>query len=101
MLTGTLGNDEGLMSGRIIDRIDLPDNAGSVVLYDWEDMRDGGNLVRRNSDDEVLWRAAPPMKGMQDCFTAISWDGKVLIANTWSCYRIGVNLQNGATTFLG
>jgi hypothetical protein len=88
------------MSGRVINRVDLPENAGSVVLYDWDDMRDGYNLVRLDLEGDILWRAAPPMKGMQDCFIGICWDGKDLIANTWSSYRVSVNLQNGAITVL-
>ncbi|WFU06284.1 hypothetical protein QA648_24560 (plasmid) [Rhizobium sp. CB3171] len=99
-IAGTLRNDEALMSGRVLNHVDLPKNGGSIVLYDWSDMGDSYNLVRLDLEGNILWKAAPPIKSVPDCFTEISWDGKDLIANTWSCYRIGVDLQSGATTVL-
>jgi len=90
------------MSAQIIDRVELPDEAGSIVLCDWmsDDMKDGRNLVKVDREGGVLWRAAPPTTGMQDCFTRIRWDGQTLTANTWSGYRVNVGLQNGSVTAL-
>lgn len=84
------------MSGQVMDRVDLPDNAGSIVLYDWmaEDVRDGRNLMRVDPDGNILWKASPPT-GKQDCFTRLQWDGHTLTANTWSCYRVKVDPQSG------
>jgi len=90
------------MSGQVIDRVDLPDKAGSIVLYDWmsEEVKDGQNLLRIDPEGGVLWRAKPPTTGMQDCFVQVRWDGQKLTANTWSCYRVNVNLQDGGVTVL-
>ena len=90
------------MSGQVIDRVDLADGAGSIVLYDWmaEEVKGGRNLVRVDADGNVLWKAAPPTNGMQDCFTRMLWDGRSLTANTWSCYRVSVDPQTGNVTVL-
>jgi len=90
------------MPGQPIVRIDLPDNAGSLLLYDWmtEEVKDGRNLMRVDSEGTVLWRASPPQTGVGDCFTHMGWDGHTLTANTWSCYRVAVNLDSGSVTVL-
>lgn len=90
------------MSGQVIDRVDLADEAGSIMLYDWmaEDVKDGRNLTRVDADGNILWKALPPTTGMQDCFTRMHWDGETLTANTWSCHRVSVDLQNGDVTVL-
>jgi hypothetical protein len=90
------------VSGKIIDRIDLGERVGSIVLYDWmaEAVKDGRNLMRIDAEGKILWKASPPTKGSQDCFTCIRWDGRALTANTWSCYRVGVRIENGEVTVL-
>lgn len=90
------------MSGLVIDRIDLPDDAASIVLYDWAagEVRDGRNLVRVDREGRIVWKAAPPTTGMQDCFTAMQWDGEALTAHTWSCYLVRIDPKNGDVTVL-
>ncbi|RXF73014.1 hypothetical protein EK403_12830 [Hansschlegelia zhihuaiae] len=90
------------MSGPVIDRVNLADKAGSILLYDWmaEDVKDGRNLMRVDIKGNVLWKASPPTTGMQDCFTHVQWDGRALTANTWSCYHAGVDLENDEVTVL-
>ena len=90
------------MSGQIIDRVDLADEGGSIVLYDWmaEEVSDGRNLIRVGPKGNILWKASPPTTGMQDCFTHMQWDGQTLTANTWSCYRVGIDPQSGDVTVL-
>ncbi len=70
------------------------------LLYDWmaEEVKDGRNLMRVDAAGQILWKASPPDK--QDCFTRIEWDGQALTANTWSCYRVAVDLENGEVTVL-
>lgn len=90
------------MSGLVIDRVDLAGEAGSIVLYNWmaEDVKDGRNLMRVDAEGNVLWKASPPTNGTQDCFTRMQWDGRGLTANTWSCYRVSVDPENGKVTVL-
>lgn len=89
------------MSEHIKKRIDLPDLAGSIVLCDWmaEEVKDGQNLMRIDAGGRVLWKAKPP-QGKPDCFTGVDWDGRILTANTWSCYLCSVDLANGEVTVL-
>lgn len=65
-----------------------------------EEVKDGRNLLRVDPNGNILWKASPPTTGMQDCFTCIQWDGQTLTANTWSCYRVDVDLRNGDVTVL-
>jgi hypothetical protein len=90
------------MSGQVIDRVDLPDATGSIVLYDWmsDEVRDGRNLMRIDPEGNILWKASPPTTGRQDCFTWMHWDGQMLTANTWCGCRVGVDPQNGNVTVL-
>ena len=55
-------------------------------------------LVRLDSEGCILWRATPPTT--QDCFVHATCDGRTLTANTWSCYLVSVDLQNGRVTVL-
>ena len=54
------------MSAQIINRVDLPNEAGSIVLYDWmsDDVKDGRNLMRVDAEDGILLRASPPTTGI-------------------------------------
>ena len=54
------------MSGQIINCVDLPEEAGSIVLYDWmsDDVKDGRNLVRVDAEDGILLRVSPPKNGI-------------------------------------
>ncbi|TCU10022.1 hypothetical protein EV132_12213 [Rhizobium sullae] len=72
------------------------------MLYDWmaEEVKDGRNLMRVDAEGNILWKASTPTTGMQDCFTDMQWDGKTLTANTWSCYRVSIGLQDGQITVL-
>jgi hypothetical protein len=87
------------MAGQVIDRVDL-DRAGSILLYDWmaEEVKDGRNLMRVDAEGQILWKALPP--DIKDCFTRIEWDGQALTANTWSCYRVAIDPENGEVTVL-
>jgi len=89
------------MSPDVLARIKLPEDAGSVVLYDWTTakMRDGRNLVRTDPAGRILWKVAP-LAGQPDCFTGIQWDGERLTASTWSGYRVAVDLRDGSVTVL-
>lgn len=79
------------MSLGILQQIDLPDDSGSVVLYDW--MMEEPNLVLLR-DGKVQWRALPP-EPKPDCFTEISMDGDNLTAFTFSCYRVHIDIHTG------
>ena len=90
------------MSGQIINRVDLPDEAGSIVLYDWmsDVVREGRNLMRVDAHDSILLKATSPTTGIRDCFAQMRLDGKALTANTWSCYGVGIDVEDAGVAVL-
>jgi len=92
------------MQAAILSSVELP-RGGAVTLYDWmaDDVRDGRNLIRTAADGAEIWRAEPTFyeeAGQKDCFTQFSWDGSKLIAWTWSCYMVAVDIDTGAVETL-
>jgi hypothetical protein len=84
------------MPAEVLELIELPENAGSVVLCDWmaAEVQDGRNLLRTDQSGRVLWKARPPQTG--DCFVGIQWDGQALRAHTWSGYLVSVDIGDGS-----
>lgn len=91
------------MWGQIIDGVDLANEGGSILLYDWVagEVDYGCNLMRVDPSGNILWEALPPTTGMQDCFTHMHWDGQTVTASTWSGYRSGIDTRNGNVTRAG
>lgn len=89
------------MSEHITKRINLPNAAGMVVLYDWmaAEAQEGQNLVLLNAEGNLVWTAKPP-EGNPDCFTDVAWDGHLLTAHRWSCYLVSISLDDGGLTVL-
>ncbi|KQT50235.1 hypothetical protein ASG47_19790 [Devosia sp. Leaf420] len=88
-------------SAEILQRARIP-NGVIVTLYssDAEDFKDGRNLIATNFDGTVRWRAKPVNHGSRDCFTGIFWDGYTLKANTFSCYQVAVDVDDGSVVVL-
>lgn len=87
---------------KVLDRIDFPSSASSVLLFDWS--TEGGrdhNLVKADSAGQLLWTAPLPTADPTDCFTSVQWDGQTLTANTWSCHRVSIDVGTGRTILLG
>jgi hypothetical protein len=86
---------------KILNQIHL-DGGATVVLYDWMEVEDGRNLIFKEASGQVRWRAKPSLAGsyQQDCFTSVDWDGKALRANTFSCFRVAVDMADGSVTEL-
>jgi len=90
------------MSARILSQVPIPASRDTIVLLDWtsDEARHGRNLVRITPEGQVVWRATPPENGTLDSFVAVEWEGAVLTASTWSCYRVTVDVDSGAITVL-
>jgi len=56
------------------------------------------NLLCVDASGKVLWRAQPPQSS-NDAFVAIRMTGE-LYANTWSGYRVRIDLETGRTVEL-
>ena len=93
------------MNPPVLHRIELPNDRGNIVLYDWmaAEVRDGRNLVGLDRNGRELWRAEPVFYGdpkQEDCFTRVVWDGAALTAFTFSCFRVAVDIDTGKVTVL-
>lgn len=84
--------------GRIEDvdeMISLPDGA-ALELSATEDGYVAA-IICRKSDGSTGWKALPP-GGEADTWTSVRLDGDVVIANSWSCWRVHLNPVTGAET---
>jgi hypothetical protein len=79
-------------------RLASPDG-GSIVLYNWGEVKDGRNLVRLDKDGRLVWRAEPYM-APNDCFVSVRWQGERLISQTFSGFEVEVDAISGAVTGL-
>ena len=68
-------------------------------LLDLEPTTDGmgyaAKVRRRRVDGTVIWTALPPDGEPQDAWVAVRVDGSRVIANSWSCYLVILNLDTG------
>ena len=85
---------------REITRLNIPNSADHIVLYDWMEVPSGHNLVRLDESENILWEPDPPTIGIKDCFTSVRWDGSKLIAYSWSGFEMSVAIEDGKITVL-
>jgi hypothetical protein len=55
------------------------------------------NLLRLRHDGTVAWHAQLPDSSGNDAFVEFEWQDGELMANSWSGYRIRIDLQDGST----
>lgn len=53
------------------------------------------SVIRRRSDGSAAWMAPPPRDDMDDGWTAVRVDGQQVIANSWSCFEVRLDLNSG------
>lgn len=93
------------IKAEILERLRVGPEPITVTLYDWmaRDVRDGRNLVATDRNGRELWRAKPVNYGdrtRQDSFVQIRLEGDTLIAQTFSSWRVSVDLADGSVTVL-
>ncbi len=68
-------------------------------LLDLEPTTDGmgyaTKVTRRREDGSVIWSALPPDSEPQDAWVAVRVEGSRVIANSWSCYLVILDLDTG------
>jgi hypothetical protein len=76
---------------------DLPGGSGRIVLYDWwtEPKYRFQNLICL--DGATIWKAELPENTGPDCFVSFTLDSSKVHANTWSGYRLSLDLKTGET----
>jgi hypothetical protein len=84
-----LGHDASLV-------LPVPGTPDAIVLLSPDAQLNGrfGNLLRMSPDGSVSWQVEPPFQN-DDAFVAVAWVGDKLIANTWSCFRVAVDVNTG------
>jgi hypothetical protein len=79
--------------------VDLPNNAGRLVVFEWgpgsgpED-----NLVCFEPDGRIRWKAKLPKSDPSDCFdcfVSVTLEGDLIRANSMSCYAVWLDPRTG------
>lgn len=74
----------------------IPDSDDTLDLAPTDDgLGYAGSITRRGSDGSVRWTAMPPKVEPQDAWTAVRLEGPRVIANSWSCYLVQLDLETG------
>lgn len=59
------------------------------------DMGYAASITRRRPDGSSVWTVLPPEGSRQDSWVAVRLEGPLVIANSWSCYLIHLDLETG------
>lgn len=79
----------------MIITIPIPDTDDTLDLAPGDDgLGYGVSVTRRRNDGSVRWTAVPP-EGERDAWTAVRLEGPYVIANSWSCYLVQLDLETG------
>lgn len=72
---------------------------GSEDILDLAPSDDGmgyaASITRRRSDGSSLWAVLAPEGSRQDAWVAVRLEGPRVIANSWSCYLVHLDLDTG------
>src|SRR5574341_1168038 len=76
----------------------MPGRPGCIVLLDHREfsrseIRYLGNLINVGPDGKTIWSV--PLFRSHDSFVDFDWEGNMLFANTWSCFRVQIDLETG------
>jgi hypothetical protein len=71
-------------SGDVLEPAPAPDGLGYIA-----------SVIRRRSDGSAAWMAPLPRDDMDDAWTAVRVDGQQVIANSWSCFEVCLDLNSG------
>jgi hypothetical protein len=74
----------------------IPDSDDILDLAPTDDgLGFAASITRRRSDGSDSWTAIPPEGARQDAWTTVRLEGTRLIANSWSCYAVQIDLETG------
>jgi hypothetical protein len=83
----------------VVDLVQVDDQDRAVVLLESFGSPPGerANLLALNAHGRVLWRAKLPTSDPTDPFTSIELRDETVIAFTWSCHTVAIDLDDGCT----
>jgi hypothetical protein len=74
--------------------------SGSEDILELAPTADGfgytASVTRRRRDGSAVWTALPPRTEMDDAWAAVRVVGRQVVANSWSCYELRLDLDTGA-----
>ena len=74
----------------------IPDSDDTLDLAPADDgLGYAASITRRGNDSSIRWKAIPPEGEPQDAWTAVRLEGPRVIANSWSCYLVQLDLETG------
>ena len=80
----------------MVPTIPLP---GSSDVLELAPTTDGlgytASITKRRRDGSAAWTALPPGGDLQDAWTAVRVDGQQVVANSWSCFEVRLDLDTG------
>ena len=89
------GSNWGMMFC-MVTTMPIPDSDDILDLAPADDgLGCAASITRRGSDGSVRWTAIPPKVEPQDARTAVRLEGQRVIANSWSCYLVQLDLETG------
>jgi hypothetical protein len=60
-----------------------------------DDLGYTASITRRRLDGTAAWTALPPRGDVQDAWTAVQVNGNEVVANSWSCFQVRLDLDTG------
>jgi hypothetical protein len=77
----------------IAERVLVEGTGDAFVLVDGEYVAE--NLLRIDSGGATVWAGELPDNAAWDFYVSFHWDGTELVANSWSGYRVTINVMSG------
>lgn len=75
----------------------IPDGDDTLDLAPTDDgLGYAASITRRGADGSVRWTAIPPEGMPQDAWMAVRLEGPRVIASSWSCYLVQLDLGTGS-----
>jgi hypothetical protein len=80
----------------MVPTIPLPSSSDVLELAPTTDgLGYTASITRRRRDGSAAWTALPPGGDLQDAWTAVRVDGQQVVANSWSCFEVRLDLDTG------
>jgi hypothetical protein len=75
----------------------IPDSDDTLDLAPTDDgLGYAASITRRGADGSVRWTATPPEGTPQDAWMAVRLEGRRVIASSWSCYLVQLDIETGS-----
>lgn len=87
----------GKPEGYPVEKATIFDGVHVIVLLKYREKKYGSfeNLLLLKSDGRVAWRAQLPSPSSTDSYLDFEVKENRLFANSWSCYRVEIDLKTG------